>query len=83
MNCRSGCAACCIIISISSEIPGMPNGKPAGIRCIQLNERNECLLFGKPERPKVCLNFSPTIEMCGDNNEYAFNYLSELEKITG
>jgi hypothetical protein len=32
--CRPGCAACCIAPSISSPIPGMPHGKPAGVRCI-------------------------------------------------
>ncbi|MCC6439509.1 MAG: YkgJ family cysteine cluster protein, partial [Rhodanobacteraceae bacterium] len=26
MSCRSGCGACCIAPSISSPIPGMPNG---------------------------------------------------------
>ena len=36
MDCRPGCAACCIAPSISSPIPGMPHGKPAGVRCIQL-----------------------------------------------
>ena len=30
MNCREGCGACCIAPSISSPIPGMPHGKPAG-----------------------------------------------------
>ena len=35
-SCRSGCAACCIAPSISSPIPGMPHGKPAGVRCVQL-----------------------------------------------
>ncbi|QSA20024.1 YkgJ family cysteine cluster protein, partial [Vibrio furnissii] len=42
MDCRLGCGACCIAPSISSPIPGMPNGKPAGTRCIQLNENNLC-----------------------------------------
>ena len=36
MQCRAGCGACCIAISISSPIPGMPLGKPAGVRCVQL-----------------------------------------------
>jgi len=27
IDCRSGCGACCIAPSISSPIPGMPNGK--------------------------------------------------------
>ncbi|RBC14000.1 YkgJ family cysteine cluster protein, partial [Xanthomonas oryzae pv. oryzae] len=26
LSCRLGCAACCIAPSISSPIPGMPNG---------------------------------------------------------
>ncbi|HNF77692.1 MAG TPA: YkgJ family cysteine cluster protein, partial [Thauera aminoaromatica] len=26
MDCRPGCAACCIAPSISSPIPGMPHG---------------------------------------------------------
>ena len=38
MDCRPGCAACCIAPSISSPIPGMPHGKPAGVRCAQLDE---------------------------------------------
>ncbi|PAS17689.1 hypothetical protein CGT75_04930, partial [Vibrio cholerae] len=50
MDCRLGCGACCIAPSISSPIPGMPNGKPAGVRCVQLNEDNLCQLFGRPER---------------------------------
>lgn len=43
----------------------MPNGKPAGVRCIQLDERNRCLIFGKPERPAVCRNLRPEPVMCG------------------
>ncbi|MCF5019628.1 YkgJ family cysteine cluster protein, partial [Pseudomonas lactis] len=29
MKCREGCGACCIAPSISSPLPGMPQGKPA------------------------------------------------------
>ncbi|MEO8036559.1 MAG: YkgJ family cysteine cluster protein, partial [Acidobacteriota bacterium] len=36
MDCRTGCAACCIAPSITSPIPGMPEGKAAGVRCVQL-----------------------------------------------
>ena len=54
MKCRVGCGACCIAPSISSYIPGMPNGKPAGVRCIQLDENNYCKLFERSERPAVC-----------------------------
>lgn len=82
MKCRVGCAACCIMISISSHIPGMPQGKRAGERCIQLTDENRCSLFGKPERPQVCINFEPSLEMCGTTHEHAFHYLEQIEKIT-
>ncbi len=82
MLCRSGCAACCIVISISSPIPGMPDGKPAGVRCVQLTEDNRCKLFGRPERPDVCVQLQPSKDMCGDTNEEAFAILSELERLT-
>jgi len=51
MNCREGCGACCIAPSISSPLPGMPQGKPAGERCLHLSVEQLCLLFGQPERP--------------------------------
>lgn len=82
MECRLGCGACCIAPSISTPIPGMPNGKPAGVRCIQLTEDNLCQLFGKPERPLVCHELMPERMMCGDTNEQAMIYLTELEKMT-
>jgi len=77
-----GCGACCIAPSISSSIPGMPNGKPAGIRCIQLNDDNTCKIFGYPERPLVCSNLKASLEMCGDNSEQAISYLNYLEFMT-
>jgi Fe-S-cluster containining protein len=49
MECRTGCGACCIAPSISSPIPGMPHGKPAGVRCVQLTNDDRCAIFGKPE----------------------------------
>jgi Fe-S-cluster containining protein len=82
MECRAGCAACCIAVSISSEIPGMEGGKPAGVRCHMLDGRNMCSIFGKPERPSVCLSLKPSVEMCGEKNEEAFRILSELETET-
>ncbi|WP_136419837.1 YkgJ family cysteine cluster protein [Herbaspirillum sp. ST 5-3] len=81
-SCRSGCGACCIAPSISSPIPGMPNGKPAGVRCAQLNALNQCMIFGKPERPAVCESLQPSLEMCGDTREHALQYLSLLDKLT-
>ncbi len=46
-------------------IPGMPNGKPAGVRCVQLNEDNLCQQFGRPERRKVCHDFKACPVICG------------------
>jgi hypothetical protein len=82
MDCRPGCAACCIAPSISSAIPGMPQGKPAGVRCIQLDDANRCRLFGKPERPAVCGGLQPQAEMCGDSREHALLWLRRLESLT-
>lgn len=82
MECRIGCGACCIAPSISSPIPGMPNGKPAGVRCIQLTPDNRCAIFGQPERPAVCANLRPNPEMCGNNQGEAMIYLEELELST-
>lgn len=82
MECRIGCGACCIAPSISSAIPGMPQGKPAGVRCIQLDDNNLCRLFGKPQRPKVCLQFKACPDVCGTHRDGALTLLTELEQLT-
>lgn len=82
MDCRPGCAACCIAPSISSPIPGMPQGKPAGVRCVQLDEADRCRLFGDPRRPAVCASLKPTVEMCGAERAQAMHYLHTLEALT-
>lgn len=82
MDCRPGCAACCIAPSISSPIPGMPQGKPAGVRCVQLDEADRCRLFGDPRRPAVCASLKPAVEMCGAERAQAMHYLHTLEALT-
>jgi Fe-S-cluster containining protein len=82
MNCRERCAACCIAPSISSAIPGMPQGKPAGVPCVQLDERLRCRLFGRPERPAVCATLQPSASMCGDSAAQALQRLRRLEALT-
>jgi uncharacterized protein len=82
MNCRTGCGACCIAPSISSAIPGMPHGKPAGIPCVQLLPDFRCGIFGRPERPAVCASLRPSQEMCGAGRDHALEYLSSLEAAT-
>ena len=86
MDCRPGCAACCIAPSISSAIPGMPNGKPAGVPCVQLDADLRCRLFGQPERPAVCRQLRPALDMCGptdDGGRHALRWLGALEAATG
>ncbi len=82
MNCRPGCGACCIAPSISSPIPGMPQGKAAGERCVQLSADNRCRLFGQPERPAVCAAFDADPLVCGASREEALQLLGWLEQCT-
>jgi hypothetical protein len=82
MECRAGCGACCIALSISSTMPDMPHGKPAGVRCPHLTFDNKCTLYGKPDKPQVCINLKPSAEMCGNTFEEALVYLNFLEKAT-
>lgn len=82
MECRVGCGACCIALSISSPIPGMPEGKPSGVRCVQLTPDNRCRLYGRPERPMVCVRLRPSEEMCGHSAEEALAWLYELDRLT-
>jgi len=83
MECRAGCGACCIAISISSAIPGMPDGKPAGVRCIHLDAMNKCALFNDPSRPVVCGQFKAGLDTCGESFEQAMEILEWLEIKTG
>lgn len=82
MECREGCGACCIALSISSSIPGMENGKPSGVRCIHLTDDYKCAIFDSPLRPAVCAGLKPSEEMCGRSREDALEYLEYLEKVT-
>lgn len=82
MDCRPDCGACCTAPSISSAIPGMPNGKPAGVRCVQLMSDQRCAIFGRPERPACCGGLQPSVEMCGDTRIVAMVRLAQLEAAT-
>jgi Fe-S-cluster containining protein len=82
MSCRAGCGACCVAPSISSPIPGMPGGKPAGVRCVQLTHDNRCAIFSDPRRPAVCAHLQAEPVMCGDGRLHALRWLSELEAAT-
>lgn len=82
MQCRPGCGACCIAPSISSAIPGMPNGKPAGVRCLHLNADFLCGIFAQPDRPAVCADFSADPAVCGESAEEAIRLIGWLECAT-
>ena len=60
----------------------MPNGKPAGVVCVQLDGQGRCVLFGRPERPAVCLSLQPSVAMCGNERTHALQWLARLEAAT-
>lgn len=60
----------------------MPAGKPAGVRCLQLDEEDRCKIFGAPTRPAVCSSLRPSLEMCGNSREQALHWLNTLERHT-
>ena len=82
MQCRPSCGACCIAPSISSTIPGMPNGKAAGEKCIHLLEDMRCKIFGQRDRPKVCADFQADKDICKDTRTMALITITELETMT-
>ncbi len=80
MKCREFCGACCIAPSISASIPGMENGKPAGVRCIHLTEDYRCDIFDSPDRPNVCARFMAEPDFCGSTRDEAMKILTMLEQ---
>ena len=82
LQCRPRCGACCIAPSITSPIPGMPQGKPAGVPCVQLDEDYRCRIFADPARPAVCAGLAPASDMCGHDHQHALQWLSTLENAT-
>jgi hypothetical protein len=61
----------------------MPDGKPAGVPCVQLSADGRCRLFGLPERPAICSAFQAEPELCGANRAEAMERIQELERQTG
>jgi uncharacterized protein len=80
--CRPGCGACCIAPSVASPIPGMPRGKPAGVRCVQLTDDLCCALYGRPERPAFCVGLRPSPDLCGATAAEAMHLIAALEAAT-
>jgi len=80
MNCRENCGACCVALSISSPLPGMAAGKPAGVRCIHLMNDLRCAIYNAAVKPKVCSDFNAELEFCGSTQTEAMKILSSLSK---
>lgn len=60
----------------------MPQGKPAGVPCVQLDGQGRCRLFGLPTRPVVCASLRPSEDMCGASRAQALATLTALEQAT-
>ncbi|MGS2724797.1 YkgJ family cysteine cluster protein [Porticoccus sp. GXU_MW_L64] len=82
-ECRPECGACCIAPSINNPIPGMPNGKPAGVVCVNLDPVDyHCRIWGTADYPDVCRQFAPAAYVCGSDRQQAILLLGELERAT-
>ena len=58
----------------------MPNGKPAGVACINLDPIDySCTIWGKPNYPDLCRQFIPCADVCGDTREQALLLIGDLE----
>jgi isochorismate synthase EntC len=60
----------------------MPQGKAAGVPCVQLDAALRCRIFGQPERPAVCSQLRPAPDMCGASQQHALRFLARLERDT-
>lgn len=82
-QCRERCGACCIAPSINSPFFGMPNGKPAGVTCSNLdNETMQCTIWNSTHYPDVCKGFLPEREICGNDRDEALQILTIIENDT-
>lgn len=83
MECRPGCAACCIAPSINGAIPNMPEGKPANQYCENLDTNTLlCKIWGTDNYPELCTKFLPDESVCGQNRDEALQILTLLEEET-
>ena len=60
----------------------MPEGKPAGMPCAQLDADYRCKIFGQPSRPACCSGLQASPDMCGNNRDEALAMLQQLEVLT-
>ena len=79
MDCRPNCGACCIFLSISLVIPGMPKGKPASVKCTQLDGNLNCRIFNSPDWPKVSSGFNAEKIISGNSSQVAYSIIASLK----
>ena len=80
MECRRGCGACCIAPSINHPLPNMPNGKPAGVPCVNLDLNTfTCKIWGTDIYPDTCKKFTAEYDICGDSREEALEIIATIE----
>jgi hypothetical protein len=83
MECRANCGACCIAPTITSEMPNMPDGKPSGIACINLNSDTlKCNIWGTAEYPKFCGAYQACESVCGSSKAEAMINIYYLDEVT-
>ena len=61
-------------------MPGMADGKPAGVRCIHLLDDYRCAIYNDPSKPNVCSDFKAEPEFCGSDREEAMKILFSLSE---
>lgn len=60
----------------------MPNGKPAGVRCVNLDAEHLCRVWNTAEYPRVCRGFRAEAMTCGSSREEAIVLLTIMERET-
>jgi uncharacterized protein len=58
----------------------MPDGKPAGVRCVNLLEDLTCNIYDS--RPNVCREFTPAPDFCGQSQDEALRNIAAIERMT-
>jgi len=58
----------------------MKDGKPAGVRCVNLGDDYRCAVYNTPGYPKVCAEFNAEAEFCGSDREEAMRILGSLSE---
>ena len=61
----------------------MPNGKPAGVACVNLDAATmACRIWGTEEYPDACRRFAPEPGVCGNDRTEALELIAKLELLT-